>query len=418
MRLPQTLLALLLSGIATISSPAIAADTEVTAGEWSDPVLSRFVQSVVETNPRVRAARASIDGSQALRNAAAQPLYNPEINLDAENADIETRTIGISQTIDWAGKRVARTTVAESDQLAAEADYKIARWEVIVELLNGLAQYQTGMQKNNLAITRHTLMQDFYRLAQRRFDAGDIAQTELELAHLASTEANIQTATAGTSLAEARQAVFGLTSPSNSESWPSLPDIFPRLPENYMDPMALVEELPRVIAARQRVASADALVELRRVERRPDPTLSLRGGEADGEALIGLNLTVPLFVRNRFNHQVSAAMAERNRVEEVADDIFRRSYARVVSAAERYTLSRDAWGVWQQSGSASLVRQAEQLERLWQAGEISTTDYLVQLSATLNIQESALELKESLWRAWFEWLLASGKVDALLDLDN
>ena len=85
---------------------------------------------------------------------------------------------------------------------------------------------------------------------------------------------------------------------------------------------------------------------------------------------------------------------------------------RLTGAAERYELSRGAWDEWALSGQASLTRQTGQLQTLWQAGELSTTDYLVQLSATLDVQESALELRHALWRAWFEWLWASGQVDA------
>ena len=97
---------------------------------------------------------------------------------------------------------------------------------------------------------------------------------------------------------------------------------------------------------------------------------------------------------------------------QIADDIQRRAYARLISAAERYELSQGAWRDWERTGRVSLTRQADQLRRLWEAGEISTTDYLVQIRQTLDVQESALNLGQALWRAWFEWLTASGQIDA------
>ena len=60
------------------------------------------------------------------------------------------------------------------------------------------------------------------------------------------------------------------------------------------------------------------------------------------------------------------------------------------------------------------VMDFEQLQRLWESGEISTTDYLVQLRQTVDVQDSALDLRQLLWRAWFEWLMASGQVDTWL----
>jgi cobalt-zinc-cadmium efflux system outer membrane protein len=380
----------------------------------ADPTLIQFVQSVVESNPRVQAARAAVEASGAFRDAASRPLYNPELSIDAENTDIETRTLGISQTLDWGGKRKARTAVAESDRLVVEAEYLAARWDITVELLDGLAQHQTGVERDALAKSRRQLMDEFAALAQRRFDAGDLARVELDLARLASTDARIQKATAGAGLAEARQAVRNLTPRSAAAQWPTLPDALPALPKGAEDPRSLVLALPEVLAARREVETADAVVELRRRERRPDPTLSLTGGDEDGESLVGVNVTIPLYVRNRFSHEVTAALAERSQAQRLADDVMQRAHARLVSAAERYELSRGAWGDWASTGQASLTRQTEQLKRLWQAGELSTTDYLVQLTATLDVQESALDLREALWRAWFEWLWASGQVDAWL----
>jgi cobalt-zinc-cadmium efflux system outer membrane protein len=54
------------------------------------------------------------------------------------------------------------------------------------------------------------------------------------------------------------------------------------------------------------------------------------------------------------------------------------------------------------------------LWRLWEAGELSTTEFLVQLRQTLDTRESALELRETLWRAWLEWLIASGQIESWL----
>ncbi len=414
MQKPRCGFVLLLGGLILVPWAAQAADPGTTGATRADPELIRFVQTVVETNPRVQAARAALDASGSLRDAASRPLYNPALSLDAENADVDTRAIGISQTLDWSGKRKARTAVADFDRLAMEAEYLAARWAVIVELLEGLAQHQTGVERDALAESRRQLMQDFADLAQRRFDAGDLNQVEFELARLASTEARIQKATAGAGLAEARQSVRNIAPRLPAAQWPSLPNSMPALPQTAADPQALVQQLPNVVAVRRQVESANAVVELRRRERRPDPTVSLTGGEVDGETLVGLNVSIPLFVRNSFNYEVSAAMAERSQAQQIADDVMQRAHARLISAAERYQLSRGAWGDWELTGQTSLTSQTEQLRKLWQSGELSTTDYLVQLRETLDIQESALDLREALWRAWFEWLWASGQVDAWL----
>ena len=408
--------AFILCGLILMSWTTLGAETTVLKNARASVALTRFVQAVVDSNHRVQAARAGLEASSALRDAASRPLYNPEFSLDAENAAAKTRTLAISQTLDWGGKRKARTAVAELDRLVAEMEYLTARWAVAVDLLNGLAQYQTGVERNRLAETRQQLMEEFARLAQRRFEVGELNPVELDLAILTLTEARIQKAMAAADLAEARQAVYSLGPRTPEAQWPSLPEKLPEVIEQGTDPQALVLALPEVVAARHRVNAADAVVTLRRREQRPDPTLSLTGGFEDGKRLIGLGLSFSLPILNRFKHEVTAAMAERDQAQQLADDAIQMAQAFLVSAAERYELSRSAWDEWEHMGRKSLDRQSEQLRRLWQAGDLSTAHYLAQLEQTIHVRESALDLHSQVWRAWFEWLRASGQVDAWLGL--
>ena len=168
--------------------------------------------------------------------------------------------------------------------------------------------------------------------------------------------------------------------------------------------------LPQVRAAQLLAEAASARVSLRERERRVDPTVTLRGGKEDDETLVSLNVTIPLPVRNRFRHEVTAASAEHRQAQQVFSDTSRRAYSRFVGAQERYQISQSAWQDWRKTGDVSLKSQGDLLRRLWEAGELSTTDYLVQLRQTLDTGESALELRNAMWRAWFEWMTASGQI--------
>jgi len=384
----------------------------------SDPALTSFVRAVIETNPRVRAARAALDASLAFEDAAERPLYNPAIEFDAENADSKTRSLGLSQTLDWGGKRKARTTVAEYERRSIEADFVSVRWQVTVDLLSGLAGFQTETDRFLLTIERTRLLKDFATLAEQRFDAGDLNQIEYDLAALTYAEARMLKATTGANLAEAKRSVRSLAANSPPQEWPELNTLLPTLPGTFPDAQELVQALPDVSAAQLRVQAASARVDLRDRERRLDPTLSLRGGTEDDATLIGINVTIPLAIRNRLNNEVVAAYAQQRQAEQVSADVARGAYARIISARERFQLSYEAWKDWQATGGVSLRRQSDLLRRLWDAGELSTTEFLVQIEQTLDTQESALELRQAVWRAWFEWLVASGQVDRWIDLGD
>jgi cobalt-zinc-cadmium efflux system outer membrane protein len=413
MHVSQLGLALFLGGL-WLTAGAVTPGVVETGADAS---VRRFVQAVAETNPRIQAARYALDASGAHRDAASRPLYNPALSLDAEETDVETtQMIGLSQTIDWSDKREARTAVAASGQRVARAEYLGTRWAVMVDLLSGLAEYRTGVARDELAAERMQLMNEFTSLAERRFEAGDLPQVELDVARIAATDARVQKATAAAALAEARQSVRNLAPGSPPGEWPTLGEELPVLPAGA-DPQQLVMALPVVQAVQAQVEVASSVVELRQREKKPDPTFGIVGGKEDGETLVGLNVTIPLYVRNRFSHEVAAALAEETQAEQIANDVLQRAHARLVSATERYQLVRGAWNDWQKTGRESLLRQASQLRRMWEAGELSTTDYLVQLRQTLDVRQNVLELRQSLWSAWFEWLDASGQIDAWLGLD-
>lgn len=415
MRVPISGLVVLIGCLpfTVLSAQSSNSENDLIFETYSDPGLSTFVRSVVDTNPRVRAARAALEASRAFESAAGRPLYNPEIEADYESAVDNTWEVGIGQTLDLSGKRKARSAVAASDRHAVEAQYLEARRDIAVDLLSGLTLYQTGVQREELAAERVQVMRDFAELAQRRFVAGDLNQIEADLATLASIDAQIKRATAAADLAEAKQTVRNFTLDSTPDQWPSTETTLPLIP-GITNAQELVLDLPEIQAARRRVDAANAMVDLREREKHPDPTLSLRSGQEDNSTLIGVNLSIPLFVRNSFKYEVSAAMAERDQAQQIVDDLLRRAHARFISASERYQISREAWQGWEQIGQISLQRQGDLLQRMWEAGELSTTDFLVQSRQTLDTRESALDLKLTMWRAWFEWLAASGQVDTWL----
>ena len=409
-------------GRALIASPlillaaAVIADESPTEAPRANPALQRFVQDWALSNPDVLAAGAALEASGALRDAAARPIYNPELSAEADSSADDARTLGISQTLDWAGKRQARSDAAERERLLAESRYQLSLWSFSTDLLTRLAAHQTATDRDRLAAAAERAMTEFAELAERRFAAGDLNQVELSLARLAATDARIQRATRAGDLAAARQAVRGLAVDAPPSLWPQLLTP-PPLPGTGSDAEGLVRGLPETLMAQRQIELADARVAVRRKEQRPDPTLTLRAGEEADESLVGLSLSIPLFVRNRFDNEVRAALADRNEAQFTADAVLRRAYARLESARERYALLRNAWDTWERAGQPSLELQTDQLRQLWEAGELSTADYLVQLRQTIEVQDNAFALRLALWEGWLEWLRASGQIDDWLALD-
>jgi cobalt-zinc-cadmium efflux system outer membrane protein len=227
---------------------------------------------------------------------------------------------------------------------------------------------------------------------------------------LAHSEARIDSATAGADLAEAERTLAALAPTAGARAWPQLPDDLAPIELGPNDARALIAAVPEVRLQRDRVAAADAAVTLRERERRASPTLRLVGGEEDGESLIGVGFSMPLNVRNRFEHEVEAARASSVQAERELDNVTVRARAALEAAAARYGLTRAAWREWLETGAPNLAEQTALLDRLWRAGELDVTDYLVQLDQTLATQASALDLELRLRRAWLDWLAASAQL--------
>ena len=377
--------------------------------------LSTWVGATLRENPQVQAAQAALSASTSQREAADRPLYNPSLDFAGEQAATTTTALGVSQTIDWADKRAARTEVASHQLKATEAELAQVYQELAAALLTALANYRTRVELTTLATERLDLIRRSLALAERRRAAGDLNQIEFESVRLTVVEAELERAQVSVQGALAEQELVRLVGEAPRE-WPSIPTDLPPLKPVEEDLDAWVRSLPRIRAREAQVAAVRAQVELRRRERRPDPTLGVRGGSEDSEALIGLNLSIPLYVRNSFRAEVEAQTFELIRAEREAQSAFREARTRLRSAAARYRLTREAWQTWQRVGAASLRARIDLLQRTWQAGELSTTEYLVQFNQTLDTQASALELRGELWRAWFEWLEANARVADWLNL--
>ncbi len=377
------------------------------------PALQQLMQDFIARHPAAQTARADLQRAEAEARAAGRPLYNPEIEIDYEDATDITKTVGLAQTFDWNGKRRARDSVAQDSTRAARATLAATRQAMLGELLGELSQMLTTGDAAQLAAQRVTLLEEFLRLAEQRFAAGDVSRTDVDLARLALSEAQMQAAAASAAATATRARLSALVDmPGNG--WPQLPTL-PASLADY-DANALLQRHPALRQLRAAAAAARASVNIARRDRRPDPTVAVRGGKEASESLVGVTVSIPLYIRNTFRAELDAASAGAISAEQRYQASLRRARSAMQAAAQRYRVTRSALGYWEKTGLSSLRGRLEALQRLWNSGEIDTTDYLVQLQQTLDTRISAVELRRATWDAWLAWLQASGTTEQWLGL--
>ena len=384
------------------------------------PVVGSPLQSAVRvvwnTSPEVQAAQAELEAARARARAAAQPLYNPELSLDAENADVNRRTAGLSLVLDLSGKRRARTEEGQAALHASEATYALARRDIATRWLKAWSTAALATQRSELGRRRLELMQRFDALAGQRLKVGDISSPERDLAGLALGEAQIQQASLIGNEAAARAGLFAI----NGEAAKMSPSLAQGLPPQSGTVVPLpADERPELLKARAEQARAEAGIEVARRARRPDPTVSLTGGQVRNgpinDRVIGLSVSIPLPVLNTGLAEVDAAQAEADAAAANVRSRQLMSQASLQEAQARYDALLGAANAFRMGRAAAFEDRTVLLEKLWRAGEISTSDYLVQLKQSLDTALSGLELESQAWQAWFDYLTAVGRLNDWID---
>jgi cobalt-zinc-cadmium efflux system outer membrane protein len=385
------------------------------------PSLSVFIQQVLVNSPAIQAAESNVAAANARERAMGRPLYNPELSAQAQSALENQTSIGLNQTVDWANKRGVRHQVGAFNTNAQAAALEDLKQQLAIQVLSALAAYQTQQRATVLAKERTTLLQRFVELTQKRYTSGDVARVDLDLAQLALAEALAQQADIEVRANRALQ-VLRATTGFTDMAWPRLPASLPALSSDKMDIDNLVNKLPSVLALNQQYQAAQARVKLAEQERYPDPTIGVQGGESSGggkrKTLVGVTVSIPLYVRNTYKAEVDAANDDAMEADAKRADIMRQARAGIQSSAEQYQILYLANQQWQQAAGKPLGDGMVLIERLWQAGEINSTDYIVQLKQRVDSQTAGIELKGRAWEAWTEWLRASGQTNDWLQLKS
>lgn len=388
---------------------------------YADATIGAFIHHALESNPSIQAAEANVAAAQARERASKQPIYNPELTAEKENAIDNTEAIGINLAIDWANKRSARKQVGVANALLAQAQLSEIRQQVATEIFSSLAKYQSEQQAVALVRKRSSLLQESVTFTDKRYSTGDAARVDLDLSQLALAEALAQQADVEVNASLALQKLKTLTG-LNQINWPELPPTLPSIESTNRDVDHLIMGLPTIQLFNQQYQSSLARIRVAQKERYPDPTIGIQGGRNHGEEeskrLVGLSFSIPLFVRNSYKAEVEAANYDAIEAERKHADIIRQIHAQITSSAERYQLLYRAVKQWEQISAKPLGEGMSLIARLWHAGEMNTTDYLVQLKQRIDSEIAGVELKGHAWEAWGEWLRVSGQVEDWLQLNH
>ena len=413
--------------VTVIGLAACVLNAEVAAAEVASPLavapepVRVALQAAWQRHPSYRMTEAQLAAANARLDAAGQPIYNPEIELSADDEGPDrSATAGVNLTLDLSGKRRVRRDAASARLEQATAEARMQRRDFAKQWFASWADLLTAQQRVRIGERRLALVTRFADLADKQFAAEDISGLERDLALLARDEAEAEQSqlVAESAETEARfRAVGGTPERVVDLSLPS-----DALPPPTMLSDSSIEHLPDWQAAQAAARAAERDVAIARRDRLADPTVGVRAGRIDYDGLqddvIGVSISIPLVVRNPYRAEVVAAQAEADVASAQADRVAIELAAERRRAIDSYAAAQSAWSRWHASGGTDVERRANLLERLWRTGELSTADYLLQLKQTLDTALAGAELEARLWRGYADYLAATGQLERWAGLER
>ncbi len=353
------------------------------------------IRLAIDHSPQLRAAGYQIDAASG-RVLQAGLYPNPSLSFGAEALGSDAGSGGettyvIEQEIVLGGKLQRARDVAESDRLAARAEFIAEEFAVAARVSQayyaGVSAQERLAKREELAALASQLLE----AAAAQVDAGSATEPDRLRAEVVHEQAQIELDAARFEASAAKQTLASVIGIDGQIDLPliSSVDRLPELPSREELMAATIEANSRMSLARIAIVRARQAHKLAKAEGVPNLVASIgpRYSDIDGESTMdaGLSLEIPIFDRNQ--GEIQATLAERLSASAQLRSVQLDLLAEV----------SDAWAAYQSTYSAAdryrnqLLPKAERtLDMTRQAYQSGKADYLRLLDAQQVVVESRI----------------------------
>lgn len=295
------------------SPPATLADALAQASA-RDPQAAQL-------NERLNQAQAGIDLARSLTPGPAAVSLNHLNDRLQQNQGRREWEVEVASPLWLPGQQGASQRHAERTLAELQARLALRQLELAGALREQWWQLAQARAARELAQQRLQTANDLAQSVQRRYQSGDVARVDANLAHAERLSAQAEALDADTALLQAQQAYTALTGMAPPPSLPPepAPDPAPATLPGAASTDTAATELeahPQWQALQRAVDLANSRLTLLDNSRRDAPELALRWTTQRGDALspydqaVGIKLTVPLASSDRVRQDSAGARAE------------------------------------------------------------------------------------------------------------
>jgi cobalt-zinc-cadmium efflux system outer membrane protein len=372
--------------------------------------LDQVLELAARQNPEVLIARArEVEARGRLTTVSVRFANNPDLDLflgsrqQSAGGNTPEVDFNVLQRLEIAGQRGLRIELATAQIAQRSADVDMAALTARGATATAFYRAFYAVRSREVATQAEQLANDLGNAAQARFEAGETAVLDVNLARVEQARARRDRLSAQGLVERAYgdlREILALPpeSPIAVEGdWPGAPP--------SLDVLLLrIVDRPDIRSLTAGVTEADADWRLARTMNRPDLIAGVGLRREDGEPVAGAHVgfSIPLFQRNV---GVRASAAAKIDTARLALEARRRALeTRIRSAHRQYMVALDALNALT-AGGLPLVEENEQLAReSYQAGKLNLVDLLVirregfatrreVLDAQLGVALAATELR-------------------------
>ena len=413
---------------------ALAADT---ATPQAKPTLgmARPASSVLSLQQVLQAARQSPDvlAAQRALNAARADVLTanrapaPTLSAGMSSIDLQNGTgggsfwsqkridksLGLDWTWERGNKRALRTETAERSAKAAQADSQDA---LLVQQIGAQAAFYELLAAQQRLQAVQAIGQSAAQLArsaQLRLKAGDLSAQDAARTQIEAERARADEQSAAL---DRQQAAWALS------QWTGLPvpaggwQVQGEWPASTADTAqtdalleTLVEQRPDVIAARERVAAAQAALQSAQALRQADPSVGTSFDHFPGTStrLLALRISVPLNGWERFDGEIARALAQEEQSRDLLQKTLLQARADLGALVQAWQASAQRLKIFENNILPQATQVAAQAETAYSKGGLTLTDLLDARRTLKTTQLEALAVRSAHAKALGTWQLRS-----------
>ena len=419
---------------------ASAADTP--AAPTTGPAAASTALSLAQVlqaarqNPDVMAAQRAAEAAKAdIQTADRAPA--PTLSAGVSSIDLQNgvgsgsfwtqkrldKSLGLDWTWERGNKRALRTEVAERSARAAQADgtdmavmQQIGAQNAFYDLLAAQQRLQTVQ-----AIAQSA--QQLADTAARRLKAGDLSAQETARTRIEAERARADVHSAQLEHQQAAQALSIWTGQKPPVGGWTAQGAWPVANTNVSNSAAqaeaaidaLVEQRPDVLAARERVAAAQAALQAAQALKSADPSIGASMDHYPGTStrLLALRISLPLNGWQRFDGEIGRALAQEQQSLDLLQKTRLQARSELMALMQGWQASAGRLKIYDEQIVPQATQVAAQAELAYSKGGITLTDLLDARRTLKTTQLEALAVRSEHAKALGTWQLRSASPEAL-----